>query len=177
MPRVEQLSTDLWGFGRDNGKGFPLGFVKRVRLELYRGGPFLHLCCGPAHIEDAVNVDLAPDPAIDVQADALALPFRDAAFGFVLADPPYPEYDSQRLYHTPQLPLYSLLEEMSRVTAPNGYYALLYPFYPTTLGCDELCRVIVTTHGPHRRPRILSVFHRGMFPGTRARQYGPRQGL
>lgn len=173
MPKVVHLSADRWSFGRARSRGFPPGFVERVLRDLHPGQPFLHLCCGWARIRDAVNVDVTAEGgrAPDLVADALCLPFRTGAFNFTLVDPPYEQYDAVRLYGTPPLPLYKLLAEVSRVTAPSGRYAVLYPFSPMCLSGDTRTHEIAVTLASHMRPRMFNVFARGMMPGVPSHQY------
>ena len=176
MPKVIHLSTDLWAFGRTHKSGFPIGFVERAMREVYRGGSILHLCCGTRVLANAVNVDIRGDVKPDVLADATRLPFQDESFDFVIADPPYEGYDSRRLYGTEIPPTYSLLEEMSRVTAKGGQYCLLYVYTPSTLGGDCRTRQIAVTMGIHTRPRMFTVWERGLFPGKASHQYTKKPG-
>lgn len=165
------LRMELWKHGPTNLRGVPTGLMSRILRELRPDGTMLYLCCGSRPVPGAVNVDIDPKSKCDIVADATRAPFNDSSFPFVFCDPPYPKYDSWRFYHTQVIPLYTLMEEMSRLTSHGGVYAILYPFRPQTLTGDKLEAHIVTPGGVHYRPRILSVFRRGQFKAIRAIQY------
>lgn len=163
----------LWFHGRTHLRGIPDGLMSQILDKLRPDGLMLYLCCGSRPVPGAINLDSNPTTRSDVIADATRAPFRDGVFSFVLADPPYSQYPSQKLFNCSIIPLYSLMEEMSRLTAAGGLYTILYPFRPHTLVGDSLYRHIVTPGGVHRRPRILSVFRRGAFKAIRPIQYRP----
>jgi len=163
----------LWFHGRTHLSGIPDGLMSQILDKLRPDGSMLYLCCGSRPVPDAINLDNNPTARADVIADATRVPFRDGVFSFVLADPPYSQYPSQKLHNCGIIPLYSLMEEMSRLTAAGGLYAILYTFRPHTLVNDSLYMHIVTPGGVHRRPRILSAFRRGAFKAIRPVQYRP----
>lgn len=165
---------DRWGTGRANRRGFPVGLLPRILRECYTGGRFLHVCCGEARIPQAVNLDIRPEVKPDVLGDGHRLPFRTATFAFVLCDPPYEQYDARALYGTDHVRLFTLLEELSRVTEPGGLYMMLYPYRPHRLQRDCVVYDVVVGGTEMQRPRVLSGWRRGFWPGKRQRQYLPK---
>lgn len=173
---MQKLRVELWKHGHDHAAGVPDGIMSRLLREVRPDGLMCYLCCGSHPILGAINVDISPSSRADIIADATRTPFLTGTFAFVFADPPYPKYDSQKLYGCKIIPLYSLLEEMSRITASGGLYSILYPYRPHTLDGDKVDMAAVTTTLVHQRPRVLSVFRRGAFPGVRQIQYRKRNG-
>ncbi len=170
----QHIRIEVWRHGQDNLRGIPIGLLSHILRELRGPGEMLYMCCGIRPVPGAVNVDIDPDSKADIICDVTRAPFKDGSYSFVLADPPYSGYDSEELYHCGIIPLYTLMEEMSRVTCAGGRYAILYPFRPQTLINDDLLMHIVTPGGVHRRPRVLSVFMRGMLPAYRYPHYNGR---
>ncbi len=166
---------DRWPVSRINGRGIPFGLLPRLFREFRPPGPMLHLCCGPLHIPDATNLDIIAGVKPDIVADATRLPFRDGSFAFVLADPPYSNRNTVKLYNTAPVKLYSLLSEMSRVTTPGGHYSLVYWFQPNTMVGDIVLADILFSGRPHMAPRVLTVYKRGQWPGLIPKQYRPHK--
>ncbi len=174
MPKVINISLDLWNCGRTNLTGWPVGMVSRLRTLIPTDGPAYNLYSGPRPIEGFINIDIRPECKPDLVADCHHLPVETGTAGLVIADPPYEQYNARRLYGTDHIRLYPALEEMSRITRPGGTYAILYPFRVATLSGDTLSRVVVVLcSSPHVRPRVLTICIRGMMPGRASHQFDP----
>lgn len=84
--------------------------------------PSLHVCAGSSSLGD-LKADMF-HPGADVRADMYRLPFKDGAFGTVLADPPFP-LDGVSL---PQR--LAQFQEMGRVVRKGGVVLLHAPWMP-----------------------------------------------
>lgn len=167
------IKNDFWALG-PNVKGYagayPNGFLERCRAERIWGKRRLHVCSGT--VEDGVTLDASRETkGVDavrprVQAGAEALPFRDASFDFVLADPPYEEKLAEELYGQAMVSIPRLLEEAARVTRPGGLVGVLswhvWP-PPMALGWMALIAVYNANRGP-KPLRAFCVYRRGDAP-------------
>jgi hypothetical protein len=86
-------------------------------------GPSLHVCAGSSSCGD-VRADMF-HPAASVKADMYRLPFKDGAFGCVLADPPFPEDGIDLPGRLRQF------QEMGRVCRSGGLVILHAPWLPS----------------------------------------------
>lgn len=135
---------------------YPANFVKRVLMIISRE-KLLHLCCGEWHIEGGVNVDLHPRHAVDVQADAEALPFANESFANVLIDPPYSEEDARRYGARRLLSYVAVMKETWRVLRPHGSLLWLDEMYPAYHRKRwALYGLIAVVTGFQRRTRVLA---------------------
>ena len=137
---------------------YPATFLRRV-LTMTEGLRILHLCCGRARIDGAVNVDLHPLPEADVRANAEALPFRDHAFDVAIIDPPYSELDAER-YKVPRLiRAKAVMAEIGRVLVPGGLLFWLDEKYPSfRREAWSMTGLIGIAAGSNRRARMLAIF-------------------
>ena len=137
---------------------FPGNFLDRI-MVMFPTERMLHLCSGHAYVKGAVNVDILPTPARDIQADAAALPFAEGSFAVVLIDPPYSEEDSVRYGVKRLVSSVDVLRESQRVLVPGGYLLWLDERYPSYRRKDwHLVGVIGVVTGFERRVRLLSIF-------------------
>lgn len=137
---------------------YPKGFVNRVRM-LFPTQQILHLCCGMAHMENAVNVDVRSDVKPNVVADAEALPFAAESFEITLIDPPYTENDAMRYGVSRLLNGRKVMHELERVLRPGGWLLWLDEKYPSyRRGTWQLRGLIAVITGFERRTRVLSMF-------------------
>lgn len=126
-------------------------------------GPVLHACCGASRVGD-VRLDLG-GPAMNLRADATAMPFRDGTFGAVLMDPPYniPGPLKARLVH-----------ECLRVTRPGGAFILHAPWFGALARLVlEDAAVRVDEGGRHwpRAPVMLTKWRVVRTPGSRSTRW------
>lgn len=157
----------VWMLGNNyKGSGYygayPPGYLARI-LSLFpdvRDGYVLHPFSGSLRNVHGVRVDVNPANAPDVVADATAMPFEDASFDLVLADPPYSAEDAKR-YGTPMVNRRAVLKEFARVTARGGYLAWLDTVWPmfskTQWHCFGQIGVVRSTN---HRVRLVSIFRR-----------------
>jgi hypothetical protein len=137
---------------------YPGNIVARIQT-MFPVERLLHLCSGHTYITGAVNLDIMPTPARDVQADAAALPFRDDSFAVALIDPPYSQEDSQRYGVKRLIRSKATLEEARRVLTAGGYLVWLDERYPAFRRADwKLMGLIGIVTGFERRSRLLSFF-------------------
>lgn len=137
---------------------YPPTFLHRC-LTMLEGLRILHLCCGRAHIDGAVNMDMRPLPEVDVRADAEKLPFADNSFDAGVIDPPYHEIDAER-YKVPRLiRAKPVMAEARRVLVPGGLLFWLDEKCPSfrrprwsMLGLIGVCT------GSNRRARFLAIY-------------------
>lgn len=137
---------------------FPGNLLARFQV-MFPTERLLHLCSGHTYIDGAVNLDIMPTPAVDVQADAAALPFRDDSFAVVLIDPPYSTEDSQRYGVRRLISTVGTLREAHRVLVPGGYLVWLDERYPSFRRAQwEMMGLVGVVTGFERRSRLLSFF-------------------
>lgn len=104
-----------------------------------------------------MRVDLH-HPAADVHADARDLPFDDAAFGTIIADPPFTIQDLMERQ--------AWITEMGRVARPGGQVILHAPWFPKPVWARDLLDVFVRTGFRYRLPHeavIVSVWEVGNY--------------
>ena len=120
----------IWEIGADyKGSGYygsyPPSYVKRVSAMFPDMNPAktLHLFSGSLKIP-GIRVDVQSLPSVSLIATATCLPFKDASFSFVMADPPYSVDDAKK--YGPALPdKRKVLQELARVVIPGGHLAWL----------------------------------------------------
>jgi SAM-dependent methyltransferase len=141
---------------------FPATLVSRITTmfppEKCR---FLHLCCGRAHIDGALNVDVNPLPEADIVADAEALPFKKNMFDVCLIDPPYSQEDATRYGVSRLVSAGRVMRQLLRVLSPGGWLLWLDEKYPSVDTHKwHLQGLVAVVCGANRRTRILSVFQK-----------------
>jgi SAM-dependent methyltransferase len=164
------MENDFWALGPNvtgYPGGYPNGFLERCRAERIWGARRLHVCSGS--VEDGVTVDLSPSPKgkanarPTIVAEATRLPFKDAAFDVVLADPPYSDDMASGLYGVALVSAPKLLAECARVVRPGGLVGILdwrvWP-PPTSLKWKALIAIAMANLGP-KPLRAFSVYRRG----------------
>lgn len=139
---------------------FPATFVPRI-MAMFPVERMLHVCAGHSYIRGALNIDLMPTPAVDVQANGEHLPLRDESFAVVLIDPPYSDEDAKRYGVKRLIKTQSALREFSRVLVPGGYLLWFDERYPSYRRKDwHLCGLIGIVTGFERRSRFVSIFRK-----------------
>jgi SAM-dependent methyltransferase len=125
----------------------------------------LWVCSGGFHDPGGVALDIKREAGPDVQGDAGRLPFRDASFDFVMADPPYSDAEAKELYGLERnVSSIALLDEMHRVCRPGGLLLLLHRIVPMkdprVPRLELLAIVGVVPHGNLPTIRALTVWRR-----------------
>lgn len=139
---------------------FPATFVPRI-MAMFPTERMLHVCSGHSYIKGALNLDVMPTPAVDVQADAAALPLANESFAVVLIDPPYSEEDAQRYGVKRLIKSQAALKEFSRVLVPGGYLLWFDERYPSYRRKDwHLVGLVGIVTGFERRARFVSIFQK-----------------
>lgn len=123
---------DVWTVGPNKSGypgAFPDGLLTRVRRRWW-GRKRLWLFSGSFKDAEGVTVDIKPELAPSVVANCEALPFPDASYDFVMADPPYSEEEAATLYSLPYFNITRVLNEAERVLAPGGRLLFLHRLVP-----------------------------------------------
>lgn len=116
--QLRDRDAEALGFLAQEGE---LGVGERYDLLLHTGSiprdayvnpVVFNIGCGPVRIEGAIGVDLHAVGGVDVQADILALPFRDGVADRIVAD--------HVLEHVDQRLTFAVLREAGRVLRPGG---------------------------------------------------------
>lgn len=145
-----------------DGGGYPIGFLKRAFTILGVTDPaqVLHVCSGSMRI--GVRVDIRPEMEPTVVADARALPFPEASFEWVMADPPYSREYAANLYGTGDVypDPHQLAQECLRVLKPGGRMGFMHHIVPKFKRPGRLLNVYTITQGPGYNVRAWSVFTR-----------------
>ena len=142
------------------GGGYPLGFLARAYDILGVTDPHrvLHVCSGSMRI--GTRVDIRPETNPTVVADALALPFGDNSFEWVMADPPYNREYAQNLYGTSECypDPHRLVNECLRVLLPGGKMGFMHHIIPKFHKPGKILKVYAISQGPGYNIRAWSVF-------------------
>jgi SAM-dependent methyltransferase len=173
FPKFPPLRADdrwldgVWVLGNNyKGSGYygayPPGYLKRVYAlfpDVMRSS-VLHACSGSLQGVDGITVDLNPTLRPTICANVHTLPFRDAAFPLILADPPYSKADAVH-YATPMVKRNVMMRELARVCRPGGHLVWLdtvLPMFSKTQWhwFGALALVRSTNH----RVRLCSIFRR-----------------
>ena len=132
------------------GGGYPHGFLRRAYSLLGVDDPskVLHVCSGSMRI--GIRVDIRVSVCPSLVAHALHLPYRDNAFRWVMADPPYSAEYAQNLYGTGQdYPSpHALVEECLRVACVGGRVGVMHHMVPKFHKPARLLGVYGITQGP-----------------------------
>lgn len=149
-----------WDKVRLHGQ-YPPTFLKRAMALFPEAKDVLHIPSGTIQgsgiTVDRVVCDVRRPM---IQADASALPFRDASFDLVLSDPPYTPADSAK-YGCDRYPTKKAIGEARRVLRPGGYLGFLHTSYPSYRRKEwRLVALICVVTGFLRATRMFSVFER-----------------
>jgi tRNA G10 N-methylase Trm11 len=78
------------------------------------------------HSEYGIRIDIKPETKPSVIGDCHRLPFKENSFDMVLADPPYTNELSERIYGTGKVVYKKWVSEAVRVCKPGGYIAVYH---------------------------------------------------
>lgn len=119
--------AEMFGDFSDGG-GYPQRFLHWAyeKMGVVNPAHVLHLCSGS--MRSGVCVDVRKETTPTVVADCRQTPFRDASFGWILADPPYSEEYAHNLYKTKaRYPKpFAIVREAARLLVPGGFLGLLH---------------------------------------------------
>lgn len=151
------VALDEWHEG-----GYPYRFLEFAHRTLGVVDPakVLHVCSGGVRVGITLDIRAACRPR--VVGDARSLPFRDASFDFVMADPPYGESYAEHLYGTGNVyprPA-TIMLEAARVLRPGGRFGLLHFITPRARGGLRLLRVWGLWVGPDMAIRAWSIWEK-----------------
>lgn len=143
-----------------DGGGYPKGFLRHAFgiMGVMDPAHVLHVCSGS--LRSGVRVDCRATVQPSVQADGCHLPFRDAAFSWVLVDPPYSREYAQNLYGTPYPNPHQLAQEAIRVLRPGGYMGFMHHMIPKVARPGRLCQVFALSQGMGYNIRAWTLFTR-----------------
>lgn len=189
IPRLSETGRwidGIWIMGNDYQAvsslygAYPPRYVERVRglCPEYETAGVLHIFSGSMPRGRHVRVDISRDrqPAPDVQADAVNLPFRDGTFGLVMADPPYSAEDAKK-YGTSMPDRRLVLRELARVTRAGGVLVWLdtqLPMYRKDMW--NWWGAIGIIRSSNHRVRLASFFTRVASDGGRESHGGDNEG-
>lgn len=155
-----------WALDEWTDGGYPIGFLERAyqTLGVTDAGRVLHLFAGG--VRSGVTVDIREHTKPKVVADVRALPFADASFDWIMADPPYAESYAQQLYGSGSSyvrPTH-ILAAANRLLRPQGRIGLLHYVVPmpdrNRLPGLSLVRVYGVYCGPAQAIRAWSVWEK-----------------
>jgi hypothetical protein len=142
-----------------DGGGYPIGFLERASRILGISDPtaVLHVCSGS--VRTGLTVDVRETRRPRVVADGVWLPFRDDAFQWVLADPPYSQEYAANLYGTAEhYPSpHVLAMECLRVLKPGGRLGFMHHMVPKFTRPGRLLKVYGISQGPGYNIRAWTV--------------------
>jgi SAM-dependent methyltransferase len=145
-----------------DGGGYPFGFLEWAFniMEVTDYSRVLHVCSGS--VTTGIRIDIRRSRRPSVIADALALPFRNESFDWVLCDPPYSQDYAATLYGTGErYPAPgTVIRECGRVLRPGGLCGILHFVVPLARKPMELVNVWGVTTGVGYAIRAWSLFRK-----------------
>ncbi len=139
---MKQYFRDIWILGPPSTPypgSFPNGLIDKLRIRWW-GKKRLWVCSGGFHDPNGgVTLDMKREVDSTIVADGQLLPFKDATFDFVFADPPYSAEEAKRLYGVKNPNVHKIVAEMWRVVKPHGTIALMHRLVPTSKDGYENC--------------------------------------
>lgn len=173
FPKYPPLRADdrwidgVWMLGNNyKGSGYygayPPGYLQRISALFpdVWSARVLHPFSGSLRDVHGIRVDINMENRPDVVASADILPFPDAGFDLVLADPPYSAEDAKR-YGSRMIDRRKVLRECARVTTPGGYLVWLDTVWPMFAKRDWHCfGQIGVVRSTNHRVRLVSLFQR-----------------
>ena len=160
----ERWVSATWILGNDyRGSGYygayPPGYMPRIS-SLFPCARPLHLFGGSVTSGITVDRRVTSDVKPRVQADALALPFRDGSFDLCYADPPYSDLDAAR-YQAPMPHRRKVLYEVHRAVRRGGFLVWMdtvLPMYRKDMW--HWCGAISLWRSTNHRIRGVAIFER-----------------
>jgi len=151
------LQKVVWHLPRPGSlyKGsYPLHFEKKIKK--YLQGHLLHLFCGSSKL--GITSDIKFENKPNIVCDSHFLPFRDECFDSILADPPYSNELSEKLYGTSTIRTETWIKEAVRVLKKGGKIGV-YHWYLSQRpkNCRWSMIIIILLRTLHK-PRICAIF-------------------
>lgn len=143
---------------RTNGYagGFPVGFLKWVQNNGWKGENRCYLCAGKVDDPESIRVDLNPETNPTHLEDARKTSLKDESFDWIMIDPPYSKELSKKLYGLEKYysSINQFAKEAERLCKPNGLILTLSYEVPKRIkNCDfiAVCGIYQTISVAHMR--------------------------
>ena len=134
---------------------YPNGFEKMIKV-LLKTENYAHLFCGKAKTGFRIDIKKEVNPDLVANVEQLDM-IKDNQFEGVMADPPYTEEFTKRLYNL-ALPKWSLwTKEAVRICKSQGIIAIMQNYVVPKLPQCKYIKVLVIITRIKQYPKIVTI--------------------